>query len=174
MFEEFPIVDVLNTGVSGFAVVMMYFTYRLLARAQNVITDVRPKEFESVQFYESWCNGVRAPLVYVRYFMILTGFVFFGSLALLIWDPENRIIVSVVPSESNLLPELQYQGHVLSFSETGSLPLNVKANQDILIKASKLVQEIQNRNLEIENLKNQLQAFTAVATSEINSKETAF
>lgn len=73
---DINIVDILNTGVTGFAFLMLFLGYKLTAAVQTKIFEQKTDDFESIEMYREWKSLVSAQLNNTRFF-ILFSLIFF-------------------------------------------------------------------------------------------------
>ncbi|NVK41878.1 MAG: hypothetical protein HWE39_11600 [Oceanospirillaceae bacterium] len=143
------IVEILSTGVSGFAFLMLYIGFRLTSRIQNKILDVNLKETDA-QKLEIWSGLAERQVVNTRYFMIFALMFLLSGLFVLIYRPNTNVSLRVSPSESVLRSQVFAQGTAVDLDENGLGRIVLKDDQAV---------EIDNRTLfdEIRKLRTELQ-----------------
>lgn len=140
---DFNVVDILNTGVTGFAFLMLYLGYRLTSDVQNKIFAQKANEFSSIEMYREWKSLVCTQLNTTRYFMIFSLIFFAGGLFLLMYQAESEIILSVTPLDDSYSPRVVLQSEELKLNDSGRITLTVRDEQNISIDNDELVRKIQ-------------------------------
>jgi len=147
---KFNIVDILNTGVTGFAFIMLYLGYRLTASVQSKILDKNPEEFHDLAFYREWAGIVRNQLNNTRYFLLFAAIFFAGGLTLLIYQPKNSIILAVYPEVGDL-PIITLQNKKIKLDQDGTAYIQVRNDHNIRVNYDNILKEISNLKLELKN-----------------------
>lgn len=171
MLEDFNVVDVLNTGVTGFAFLMLLVGYRLLSTVQSKVLDKRVEDFSSIEYFREWHNLVNGQLANTRYFMMFSALLFAGGIALLVYRPVSSISLVVFPSEG-VAPRILLQHEEVTLDRNGTVMLRVRTDQNVTVRLDDLLKEIQARALEVKNLRAQMNNF--VARTEATSHEVGF
>ena len=81
------IVQILSTGVSGFAFLMLLVGYKLTSQIQNKILDIQLAEIE-VEKLSLWSDLANKQVVNTRYFMAFSTVFLMAGLAVLVYRPE--------------------------------------------------------------------------------------
>ena len=172
MLDNFNIVDVLNTGVTGFAFLMLFVGYRLLSNVQSKVLERNVNDFQSIEYFREWREMVQGQLANTRYFMAFSALLFFGGVGLLVYRAESEITLSIAPSEGGVLPTILLGTDVMALTEEGQVAMKVRSGSSMLIKIDKLIDGMNRLKFESENLQRQLQGYAAVA--EAQSTEAGF
>lgn len=148
------VVDILNTGATGFSVIMLYLGYRLIADIQTKLFEQKPDAFSSIEMYREWKDALRSHITNTRLFFIVSIVFFAGGLLCLLYKPENIITLSVTPSlEESVLPLVQHQ-HKSVELDRGMAAIKVKDDQTIVISNERMIQklnELDNKTQELDN-----------------------
>ncbi len=152
---DINIVDILNTGVTGFAFLMLFLGYRLTAAVQTKILEQKTDEFSSVEMYREWKSLVCAQLNNTRFFIAFSLIFFAGGLALLMYqhNAESKIILSVTPLDSSFIPRVVHQTEELQLNESGRIILNVQNEHNISVSNEQLVRKLQELIFSLEDQK---------------------
>jgi hypothetical protein len=145
------IVDILNTGVTGFAFLMLYLGYRLTSDVQSKIFAQKPDTFSNIEMYKEWKSLVRNQLNNTRYFLVFSLIFFAGGLFLLIFQAENKIILSVTPIDQSCPPIVFHQGEPLTLNDTGYAMLMVKNEHNINVSNEKLIHKLNEISFSLED-----------------------
>ncbi|MFN4087765.1 MAG: hypothetical protein ACK4QW_01820 [Alphaproteobacteria bacterium] len=157
---DFNIVDILNTGVTGFAFLMLFVGYRLLSTVQSKVLEKPVESFSSIEFFREWHNLVRGQLANTRYFMMFSALLFAGGIALLVYRPESSIALVVFPSEGTV-PRILLQHQEVTLDRNGTALLRVRSDHNVTVRLDAVLKELKDRTLEAQNLRNQLNAVVA-------------
>lgn len=143
IFGSFSVVDVLNTGVTGFAVIMLYVAYRLTSQVQGKVLSATGNDFSDGKMFAEWGRLVDKQLQNTRFFMLFAFCVFLGGLGAVIFmaEAESDIILSVYPQEPPH-PQITAQGRPVDVGETGNAFLKVKSDHTILVYVGHLKREL--------------------------------
>lgn len=139
------LIDLLNTGITGFAVVLLYLGYRLTSDVQSKSLGQNPSDFSTVEMLKEWKNLVDSQLKNTRYFMFVALLFFAGGM--LIYTPKSKIIVSVAPIEEGLEPEIRHQREDVTLDKNGTVEMVVMDNENIVISNNKVLQELHKLRL---------------------------
>lgn len=150
---DINVVDILNTGVTGFAFLMLYLGYRLTSDVQSKIFDQKAEDFSSVEMYREWKSLVCSQLNNTRYFMAFSLIFFAGGLILLMYQAESKIILSVTPLDDSYVPKVVHQSKELHLNDSGRIILNVKDEQNISVSNEQLIRRIQQLAFSLEDQK---------------------
>lgn len=152
---DINIVDILNTGVTGFAFLMLFLGYRLTAAVQTKIFEQKADEFPSVEMYREWKSLVCTQLNNTRFFILFSLIFFAGGLSLLMYQhqAESKIIISVSPMDSTYNPRVVHQSEEITLNESGRIILNVQDEHNISISNEELVRKIQELVFSMEDQK---------------------
>ncbi|RDE19440.1 hypothetical protein DV711_11130 [Motiliproteus coralliicola] len=150
---DINIVDILNTGVTGFAFLMLFLGYKLTSDVQSKIFEKRADEFPSVEMYKEWKSLVTSQLNNTRYFLVFSLIFFAGGLFLLLYQAESKIILAITPLDHAYAPLVHHQSETLKLSDTGRATLSVKDEHNISISYEKLLNRIQELTFTLEDQK---------------------
>lgn len=148
---DMNIVDILNTGVTGFAFLMLLLGYRLTSQVQTKILSQNPTEFKDPSIFQQWKDLVCLQLTNTRYFMVFVVLVFVGGLVLLFLKPDARIVLSVTPRDGDPKPQIRLQDQPIDLGNRGSRFVLVRDEQNIVVSNERLMQEITKLRLALEN-----------------------
>jgi hypothetical protein len=84
------VAKILNTGVTGFAFLMLFLGFRLTSQVQAKILEHKTSDFKDVEMYREWKELIAAQLSNTRYFLMFSLTFFAGSLFLLVYESENK------------------------------------------------------------------------------------
>ncbi len=155
LFEGVTIVDVLNTGISGFAILMLWLGYRLLAQAQRRILEPSPDAFGGEAQYEIWINAVRAQSNNARIFLAVAVLFFLGALVSEMLRAEANLFVNLHPPESEPMPIVKHHGKSLEWNEDASTTVRISDQEELSISIDELVRRLREIKAELESLKRQ-------------------
>ncbi len=148
---ELNIVDILNTGVTGFAFLMLYLGYRLTSKVQSKIFDQKPDEFKDIAMYKEWKDLVKSQLLNTRYFLSFALLFFAGGIVLLMYQAESKIILSVTPYANNYRPLVHHQSSELELNEKGRATLLVKNEHNIVVENTAMVEQLSMLKFSLED-----------------------
>lgn len=148
---DMNVVDILNTGVTGFAFLMLMLGYRLTSQVQTKILSQNPTEFKDPTIFKQWKDLVCLQLTNTRYFMVFVVLVFVGGLVLLFLKPDARIVLSVTPKDGDPKPQIRLQDRPIDLGNAGSRFVLVRDEQNIVVSNEQLVKEITKLRLALEN-----------------------
>ena len=125
------VAKILNTGVTGFAFLMLFLGFRLTSQVQAKILEHKTSDFKDVEMYREWKELIAAQLSNTRYFLMFSLTFFAGSLFLLVYESENKpkVIMSKVltsPETLNFEPKIFVNGEKMDFEQRYSLPIPVQ------------------------------------------------
>ena len=146
------VVEILNTGVTGFAFIMLYLGYRLTSSVQSKILGKNPEDFQTIEYFREWKELVRNQVINTRYFMLFAAIFFTGGLGLLMYQSESKIILTISPVEG-IMPKIFHQIDKVELGENGRANILVKSEHNISVNIEHLMNLLTKANLEIEDLK---------------------
>ncbi|MCK5812684.1 MAG: hypothetical protein KAH03_00430 [Cocleimonas sp.] len=146
------VTDILNTGVTGFAFLMLYLGFKLTSNVQAKIFEHKPGDFKSIEMYREWKGLIASQLTNTRYFLAFSLLFFAGGLFLLLYQAENRITVETSPEKLPFSPRVFFQSKPMDLSNDNSLL--VKDGQNIRVSYDEPVAKIQALNALLEHQKN--------------------
>ena len=155
MTEDFAI-KLLEYGPPGLAVVLLFLAYRLLTRLQDALLTVDVEKFDSPHTFAAWSRLAKATSRNAMAFMAISVIFFAGGVYFQIVDPENEIIVSVAPPDG-VRPVVKLQETEQKLDEEGKVELPVRNQHVLRVVSSKLIELLNDRTKERDNLRNQLQ-----------------
>ena len=163
---DINIVDILNTGVTGFAFLMLYLGFKLTSDVQSKIFEQRPESFHDIEMYREWKSLVCSQINNTRYFLGFSLIFFIGGILLLMYQAESKIILSISPPEQPYKPLVFHQSEKIDLNETGRATVSVKNEQNISID----INEVINKNIELgKNLKSQEETIKKLAITNANT-----
>jgi hypothetical protein len=148
---DMNIVDILNTGVTGFAFLMLLLGYRLTSQVQTKILSQDPTGFKDATIFKEWKDLVCLQLSNTRYFMVFVVLVFVGGLTLLFLKPDARIVLSVTPEDASPKPQVRLQDKSIDLGARGSRLVLVRDEQNIVVSNEQLMKEITKLRLALED-----------------------
>lgn len=125
------ITDILNTGVTGFAFLMLYLGFKLTSNVQAKIFEHKPNDFNDIEMYREWKELIASQLTNTRYFLGFSLLFFAGGLFLLIYQAENKITVETSPEQLPFAPRVFLQSKPMDLSNDNSLL--IKDGQNIRV-----------------------------------------
>lgn len=163
---EINIIDILNTGVTGFAFLMLYLGFKLTSDVQSKIFEQRPETFHDIEMYKEWKSLVFSQINNTRYFLGFSLFFFIGGILLLMYQAESKIILSISPPEQPYKTLVFHQTEQLDLNNTGRATILVKNEQNISID----INEVINKNIELsKNIKLQEEMLKRMAITNANA-----
>jgi hypothetical protein len=103
--------------------------------------------------------------------MMFSALLFAGGIALLVYRPVSSISLVVFPSEG-VAPRILLQHEEVALDRNGAVMLRVRTDQNVTVRLDDLLKEMQERALEVKNLRAQMNTF--VARTEATSHEVGF
>ncbi|MGL1885529.1 MAG: hypothetical protein OCD76_03350 [Reichenbachiella sp.] len=131
--QNFNVVEILNTGVTGFAFLMLFLAYKHATNVQNQILKRSPEDFSSVEMFREWKDLFRTQLYNIRFFMIVALIFFGGGVFILVYKGENKVQLVVEPSLKSHPALVRHQGSALKLNSTGEAQIMVSDNNNITI-----------------------------------------
>jgi hypothetical protein len=169
---DIPFMQLLEYGLPGFAVILLSLGFRLLSSFQKEMIQVDMEQFHnSPEMFTAWSQMAKSQSVNARIFMGISTIFFAGGLVIALVVPENRIIVSVAPSEG-ALPVVTLQENRIELDDLGKAYLVVKDEQVVRVRNHALINAINERTRERDDLKSALRNY--VSKVEADSKEAGF
>ena len=147
------VVDILNTGVTGFAFLMLYLGYKLTSEVQSKIFEQKADVFSDVEVFKEWKSLVSTQLNNTRYFLAFSLLFFVGGLFLLMYQAESKIILSITPLDKSYAPIVYHQCEQLNLSDTGRAIVKVKDEQNINVSKDKLIKRINELTFSLDDQK---------------------
>lgn len=125
------IANILNTGVTGFAFLMLFLGFRLTSQVQAKILEHKTSDFKDVEMYREWKELIAAQLSNTRYFLMFSLTFFAGSLFLLVYEAEHepKVVMSKVltsPETLDFEPKIFVNGNKMDFEQRSSLPIPIQ------------------------------------------------
>jgi len=146
------IANILNTGVTGFAFLMLFLGFKLTSNVQTKIFEHKPSDFNSIEMYREWKGLIASQLTNTRYFLAFSLLFFAGGLFLLIYQAENKITVATSPEKLPFAPRVFLQDTPMDFSKDNSLM--VKDGQSIRVSYEEPIAKIRELNAWLKHEKN--------------------
>jgi len=134
------IVEILSTGVSGFAFLMLWVGFQLTNRIQGKILDVKLSDTDPEKL-ELWSKLAERQVVNTRYFMAFSTIFLFAGLTVLMYRPPANLMLSISPSEGHLAPKI-YAHNILVDLEEGRGWAKIKDDQALQIDNNVIFSEI--------------------------------
>ena len=150
---DINIVEILNTGVTGFAFLLLFLGYRLISKVYSQILAHEIGNFKSIDFYREWKSLMLSQLAYTIIFIVFSLLFFSGGLWMLMYQAESEIILSITPVESSSRTRVRHQGDSLKL-KNGLAMIRVKDEHNIGVSIAELIkQEDQLRSItELEKI----------------------
>ena len=124
------VADILNTGVTGFAFLMLFLGFKLTANVQKKILEHKSSDFNDIEMYREWKELVASQINNTRYFIAFSLLFFAGGVFLLIYQADSKhkqaaseITVATSPAHETLpfQPRARLQNNPMDFKEGNSL-----------------------------------------------------
>lgn len=150
-------VDILNTGVTGFAFLMLYLGYRLTSEVQRKILE-KSIDFPNETAFEEWKELVVIQLNNTRYFLAFAALFFVGGLLILMYAAKSDINVeySPVEIEAGIGPTLLHQGESVDFSEHGTARVSIYDHETLRLVIKDITEELIEARQEKRRLEGEL------------------
>lgn len=147
-------VELLSTGVSGFAFLMLYVGYQLTSSVQKKILDVNLQETDADRL-KVWNDLADKQLSNTRYFMFFSGVILIAGLIVLQlqYRPEANIGFSVSPSESAYMPVVYAQTTLVPLDQNGKGTATIKNEHIILVDNQTIFDALNKERKKAEALK---------------------
>jgi hypothetical protein len=169
---DIPFMQLLEYGLPGFAVILLTLGFRLLSSFQKEMIQVDVEKFhDSPEMFSTWTQMMKSQAVNARIFMGVSTLFFAGGMVIAIVVPENRIIVSVAPAEGTL-PVVTLQENRVQLDDLGKALLVVKDDQVVRVRNNALINAINERTRERDDLRSALRNY--ISKFEGESKEAGF
>lgn len=146
-FSEINPIDILNTGITGFAFLLLLLGYRLTSAVQSQILSTKPNEFDNVEMFREWKDMVCVQLRNTQYFLAIALVFFAGGLANAMHNAESNITVEIIPLEEGMEPTITHLDDSHSPAGNTIIPLNVKDDHKITINSNAIVRELYDLRL---------------------------
>jgi len=159
------VVEILNTGVTGFAVILLYLSYKLLVNVQSKITEVNPSDCVDFNIYHEWIRAIHDQLINARLFMLVTALIFAGSLFGLFYRSESNIVLHAVPISQNEKFKITHLDKTISLDEDGKRCIPVKSDETIIINNEGFVKEFSEMHSRIDVLERERLSSIILSTS---------
>lgn len=169
---DINIVEILNTGVTGFAFLMLFLGYRLTSSVQSRILDKDPNDFKTIEVFQEWKDLVCIQMKNTRYFMLFAVVFFAGGLMLMLYNAENKIIVAVSPVEDGARPMVRHQNEIITLNSDGSAEVMVRDEQNIVVSNDSIIKEL--NELRLSNAQKQDMARKLVTSNVASSTDAGF
>ena len=155
MFDGFPVTELLEHGLTGFAVVLLFLGFRLLSEFQKEMLKIQFRQFESLEIFNAWAGMARSLVANARIFMALSALFFIGGFAASMVSPKNNIIVSVAPPEG-LRPVVTLHEDAVKLDDDGKVRLLVKNDHVIRVRNNQLIEAFNRKSKQLEDTENKL------------------
>ncbi len=142
---------ILNTGVTGFAFLMLFLGYKLTASVQAKIFEHKPSDFRDIEMYREWKGLIASQLTNTRYFLAFSLLFFAGGLFLLIYQAENEITLETSPENMPFAARVFVQSKAMDLTESNSI--KIKDGQNIRVSYEAPIAKIRELNASLENQK---------------------
>ncbi len=134
------IANILNTGVTGFAFLMLFLGFRLTSKVQVKILEHKSSDFNNIEMYREWKGLIASQLTNTRYFIAFSLLFFAGGVFLLMHQAETRITVATSPEHLPFQPRVFLQNNPMNFNEGNSL--KVKDGESIRVSYEEPIAKI--------------------------------
>jgi hypothetical protein len=134
------IANILNTGVTGFAFLMLFLGFKLTSNVQAKILEHKSSDFNNIEMYREWKGLIASQLTNTRYFIGFSLLFFAGGLFLLMHQAESKITVATSPEQLPFQPRVFLQDNPMNFNEGNSL--KVKNGQSIRVSYDEPIAKI--------------------------------
>ena len=153
-------IAVLNTGATGFAVIMLYISYQLIARAQSLVFQKDPTSFPDLDTFRAWSRVVESQVRQTRWFMVLAGLFFFGGIGVVVYQyqAESNIVLKIQPYDQPF-PRVFVQGEEEHFKESGHVPLTVQSGRTVEVYAKTTYDRMRELESEVVKLTSKIEGF---------------
>lgn len=153
MFETFPWIRILEFGLPGLAVVLLYLAFHLLKSQRPDGAELASLETDAQ--LDAWRDAHRTTSVNIRTYFGLSAMFFFGGLFIAVFQPRSEIILSVSPRESPVMPKILLQEEDLPGID-GVWRLNVSNDNTVRVVTSALLERIVQLESERKELQRRL------------------
>lgn len=138
------IANILNTGVTGFAFLMLFLGFKLTSNVQAKILEHKSSDFNNIEMYREWKGLIASQLTNTRYFIAFSLLFFAGGLFLLMHQAENEITVATSPEQLPFSPRVFLQNNPMDFSKSNAL--TIKNGQSIRVSYEEPIAKIRELN----------------------------
>jgi hypothetical protein len=153
VFETFPWIRILEFGLPGLAVVLLYLAFHLLKSQRPDSAELASLETDAQ--IDAWRDAHRTTSVNIRTYFGLSAMFFFGGLFIAIFQPRSEIILSVSPREGPVMPKILLQEEDLPGTD-GVWRINVSNDNTVRIVNNALLDRILQLQSEREELQRRL------------------
>lgn len=115
------IANILNTGVTGFAFLMLFLGFKLTSSVQAKIFERNPNDFDNIELYREWKGLIASQLKNTRYFLGFALLFFCGGLFLLIYQAENKVSIETSPEQLSFSPRIFFQTKIVDLKNNNTL-----------------------------------------------------
>ncbi len=139
LLEGVDLVAILNTGVTGFAVLMLFISYRLIAGSQKMVIEKDVKSFPDHETFTGWRDLVKVQVRQTYVFMLLAFLFFGGGLGALLYQfrPESDVFLSMQPFEEPL-PRVFVGDTEITFLDSGRAKMRVSSDRTIEVQTNRM------------------------------------
>lgn len=178
VFSGLDLVAILNTGVTGFAVLMLYISYRLISASQEKVFEKDVSTFPDESSFQGWRDLVRIQVRQTYFFMALAALFFFGGVGVLLYQfqAKSEIVLLVQPYEEPF-PSLFVQGEPRDITTTGHAPLTVQSGRVVEVRSMQIYKrltdlesELAKSAAELNALRESLRSVTSRAAEASNEQ----
>ena len=157
ILDGLDVVAILNTGATGFAVMMLYISYRLISSSQKMVLETDLAAFKSDQFFSGWRDMVKTQVRQTYFFMLLAALFFFGSLGALIYQfrPESDVVLSMQPFEEPL-PRVFIGDTEVTFLDSGRATMLVSSGRTIEVQTNRMHKRVTELEARLATLETEL------------------
>ena len=145
------IANILNTGVTGFAFLMLFLGFKLTSNVQAKILEHKSSDFKNIEMYREWKGLIASQLTNTRYFIAFSLLFFAGGLFLLMYQAESEITIATSPEKLPFQPRVFLQNNPMDFNEGNSL--NVKNGESIRVSYEEPIAKIRELKYSLESEK---------------------
>ncbi len=158
MFEAFPLVRILEFGLPGLAVVLMYLAFNLLKDHSQRSAELAALESEAQ--ITAWKDGMRNASINIWAYFGLSALFFLGGLFIAIYQPRSEIILSVAPPEG-IMPKIRLQEKEMPLAQDGTLTLEVSNEHVVRVLNNHILTALTDLRQERDALQDRLRALEA-------------
>ncbi|MGK7296105.1 MAG: hypothetical protein ACNS61_09830 [Candidatus Wenzhouxiangella sp. M2_3B_020] len=159
MFEAFPLVRILEFGLPGLAVILMYLAFNLLK--DNSRKSAELASLESEAQIAAWKHGMRSTALTIWGYLGLSALFFLGGLFIAIYQPRNEIILSVAPEEAPFKPVIRHQERDMELAQNGTLNLQVSDQHIVRVLNNEILTALNDLKRERDDFEARLRALEA-------------
>ncbi|MGL1904447.1 MAG: hypothetical protein OCC49_20105 [Fibrobacterales bacterium] len=137
-FADLNVVEILNTGVTGFAFLLLFMSYRFSSRVQDKIFERDPSSFNSIEMYREWSKLVSKQLLNTRFFMIVALIFFAGGISMKLFQGSSQIVFSMNTDQEAHQPLVYLQDQEITFDGKTKTKITVIDGNNIDVDLSPL------------------------------------